>query len=304
MITTMTVTNHLDEELSIVLANPAPVGLAIASITGLGPAKATINSTESATADGAIFSSARLGKRNIVLTLAMLDTPSVEANRRKIYKYFPVKKRIKLSFEAGDRSAYIYGYVESVDPTIFQSTLCTAQVSIICTDPYFRDLKGNNATIFYGVQSAFEFPFSNESLTTPLLEMSIISDRKQANVYNSGEADTGMIISMHLTAEVSNISIYNVLTREFMKINTDKINTMLRSVLKNGDDIIINTNKGSKSVYLYRPDGSSYNILNSLERDSTWLQLSPGDNEILYMAETGEDNIEFEILNSILYEGI
>ena len=68
MIKSVTVTNNLGESIVLELRFPEKSGFLIkeGGITGLGPAKATINSTESVTVDGASFNSAHVGQRNIV----------------------------------------------------------------------------------------------------------------------------------------------------------------------------------------------------------------------------------------------
>lgn len=69
------------------------------------------------------------------------------------------------------------------------------------------------------------------------------------------------------------------------------------------DKLVINTNKGKKSLYLYR-DGNRYNILNTFESGSTWIQLMNGVNKLRYEA-TGEPALlDVKVKASILYEGV
>ena len=65
MIKTLTVINYLGDQLTINLANPFDVGMAITEITGLGPGNADIITTDNATMDGAVYNSSRLSYRNI-----------------------------------------------------------------------------------------------------------------------------------------------------------------------------------------------------------------------------------------------
>lgn len=58
-----------------------------------------INSTENSTDDGSVFNSARLDARNIVLTMILYPTPTIEDTRQLSYKYFPIKKPLTLVFE-------------------------------------------------------------------------------------------------------------------------------------------------------------------------------------------------------------
>ena len=102
------------------LTAPEKTGLIVTSITGLGPVKAEIKCTSIATSDGSIFNSARLGERNIVLKLQFLPNPTIEETRLLTYKYFPIRKKVKLLIETDKRIAEIEGYVETNEPSIPQ----------------------------------------------------------------------------------------------------------------------------------------------------------------------------------------
>ena len=75
------VTNYLGESLEMELARPEVSGLAITDIEGLGPVKATINTSEIATGDGALYNSAKLETRNIVMTLDFRFGTDIETIR-------------------------------------------------------------------------------------------------------------------------------------------------------------------------------------------------------------------------------
>lgn len=301
MIHSITVTNYRGDSLEMVLAEPEKSGFAITNITGLGPGKATINSTEISTTDGALFNSARLSARNIVISLRYLWKDSIEDARQLTYRYFPIKQKVTLLFKTDNREAEIEGYVESNEPNIF-SDAEGADISIICPDPFFYS-RESQTTVFSGVEPMFEFPFSNESLFEPLLEMGSIVNATDKVVIYDGDAETGVMITIHAVGEATNITIYNIGTREQMKIDTTKLQTYTGSGIKAGDDIIINTIPGEKSIQLLR-EGVTTNILNCLDRNSDWFKLAKGDNVFAYTAESGGSNLQFSIESSVVYEGI
>ena len=88
MIKSVTVTNYLGESLRMELGRPETSGFYIKKIDGLGPCKANINITERATVDGALYSSAHVNSRNIVMSLGFVFAHDVEEVRHKSYKYF------------------------------------------------------------------------------------------------------------------------------------------------------------------------------------------------------------------------
>ena len=88
-----------------------------------------------------------------------------------------------------------------------------------------------------------------------------------------------------------------------MKIDTDRIASIIGSGLVAGDEIIICTVKGNKYVRLLR-DGETTNILNCLDKNTDWFTLAKGENVFAYNAETGANNLQFKIENRIVYEGV
>lgn len=307
MIYSIVVTNYLGDRIKLELGKPDVSGFLIKSITGLGPAKANVNTTEVSTNDGSLFNSARLSQRNIVLDMVFINTvygESIEDLRQKSYKYFPLKKSVELTIETDNRYVKTTGYVESNEPNIFSSQEGT-QISIICPDPYFYSAgeDGNNVTNFYSIDPMFEFPFSNESLDEPLLVFGEIQIKTEGVITYHGDSEIGVMIYIHAIGPATNINIYNTETREVMRINTEKISSLIGKGIVASDDIVINTAKGEKSITLIR-EGVSYNILNCLDKNTDWFTLAKGDNIFAFTADSGVTNLQFRVENKVIYEGV
>lgn len=307
MIYSIVVTNYLGDRIKLELGKPDISGFLIKSITGLGPAKANVNTTEVSTNDGSLFNSARLSQRNIVLDLVFINTvygESIEDLRQKSYKYFPLKKSVELTIETDNRYVKTTGYVESNEPNIFSSQEGT-QISIICPDPYFYSAgeDGNNVTNFYSIDPMFEFPFSNESLDEPLLVFGKIQIKTEGVITYHGDSEIGVMIYIHAIGPATNINIYNTETREVTRINTEKISSLTGKGIVASDDIVINTAKGEKSITLIR-EGVSYNILNCLDKNTDWFTLAKGDNIFAFTADSGVTNLQFRVENKVIYEGV
>lgn len=307
MIYSIVVTNYLGDRIKLELGKPDVSGFLIKSITGLGPAKANVNTTEVSTNDGSLFNSARLSQRNIVLDMVFINTvygESIEDLRQKSYKYFPLKKSVELTIETDNRYVKTTGYVESNEPNIFSSQEGT-QISIICPDPYFYSAgeDGNNVTNFYSIDPMFEFPFSNESLDEPLLVFGEIQIKTEGVITYHGDSEIGVMIYIHAIGPATNINIYNTETREVMRINTEKISSLTGKGIVASDDIVINTAKGEKSITLIR-EGVFYNILNCLDKNTDWFTLAKGDNIFAFTADSGVTNLQFRVENKVIYEGV
>lgn len=292
MIKTVKATNYRGETLTIDLANPYSSGFAVTSIEGLGPNKATINTVEIATGDGAIYNSGRVDPRNIVIKMIFVGD-DVENLRRKTYQYFPLNKLLTFEVVTDKRSAVISGYVESNEPQIFSKAESTS-ISIICPDPYFRSLSVENSrVVFYGEEPVFEFPFENEG-NSPTIEFGIIHQITEANIPYSGESEVGAVFTIHALGPAKNVRIDNLDTGESMSVKIEMLS---------GDDLIISTVSGNKFVMLLR-NGEYTNSLNRLDRNSDWFKLSKGDNAFAYQAEEGLNNLQFEVAYDTLYEGM
>ena len=83
MIRAVTFTNYLGDSIRLDLARPEESGFIIKSVTGLGPGKANINTTEIATNDGSLFNSSRMPSRNIVISLAYMLMVNKEAQQNR-----------------------------------------------------------------------------------------------------------------------------------------------------------------------------------------------------------------------------
>lgn len=307
MIHSFAITNYLGDRIKLDLREPEVSGFLIKSVTGLGPVKATVNTTEVVTNDGSIFNSARLSQRNIVFQIIFVDTvygETIEDVRQKSYKYFPAKKNIEIIIETDNRYVQTSGYVESNEPNIFSSQEGTS-ISIICPDPFFYSAGegGNNVTDFNSVDPMFEFPFSNESLTERLLILGEIHAEPERVITYYGDAEIGVTIRIHATGPASNIHIHNMGTREAMKIDTAKLQKLTGKGIVTSDDIVINTSKGDKSIILIR-EGVSYNILNCLDKNTDWFTLTKGSNIFAFAADSGITNLQFRVENKVIYEGV
>lgn len=308
MIKSITAENPKGEKLVLELSNPEPSGLYVKSVEGLGPGKSTINVNEIMSSDGGIYSSSRVSSRNIILTLGMMFCPLIEDARHKTYQYFQIKKKVKLTIETDYRISFIEGFVESNEPDIFSEEE-TAQISIICPNPWFYDMGGTKSA-FSGVEDLFEFPFSNELLPGDVANNTcdhiIFGDIRQGTVVGlqyDGDIDTGVLMRIRFTDIMDKMVIYNVDTSESMTLNLTLIKDITGSALTIHDEIEISTFTGSKYIYLVR-EGEKINIFSVLDRFTSWFKLSKGVNQFAFTASGHEEAVIVEFTYKNMYGGI
>ena len=310
MIKSVTAVNFKGESIKMDLFHPESSGFIIIKIDGIGPGKATVTKNDSKVYDGGTITSARLPSRNIKMEIQFLWVNSIEDVRHKSYKYFPLKKPLTLIFETDTRTVEIEGVVESNEPDIFSSEEST-NISIICPDPYFY-ASGENArsrTEFSGINPMFEIPsdigYSNESITEALTEISTLYVQSERGIMNYGEVDIGVVISIKPLAIVKGIlTISNVTLGQNMSFDLNKIKTITEHDFHLGDELVINTLRGKKSVTLVR-EGKNYNALSCIDTRTDWIYLTSGENTFTYYLDgEGIEDLQFSVTNSILYEGV
>lgn len=257
------------------------------NIIGLNPHQATVNTSVNSTTDGSSINSVRLDNRNIVIYTTIEG--EVDVNRINLYKYFPLKKTVKIYFKNDIRDVYIEGVVELIECNLF-SNKQIAQISIICPKPYFKDVK-NLIAMFGDVSSLFKFPFS---ISKTGVEISAVTINQRKKIINVGDVETGVIIKLFSRGTVVNPVIYDVLKRTSLK---------LKFTMQASDTIVINTNIGEKSIELIR-SGVTTNVMGYMDQDSNWFTLEAGDNIFTYDADSGNSNLQITFTTPILYSGV
>lgn len=259
----------------------------VIKIDGLTPPNANLNFSELANFDGSIYNCGHLSNRNIVLDIVLQN--DIERSRINLYKYFSLKKTVRIYYENDTRKVYIDGKVESFEADLF-TIKESVQISIICPNPYWKSDTQTRLT-FSNTIDLFEFPFAIEAAG---IEFSRIENITTGLIEN-GEIETGIIVEFVAnTSQILNPRIINRTTNEFFGVNFD---------MNVGDVIRINTNRGEKSLVLIR-NGHETNILNNRQTGSTWLQLASGINELSYECDDGQENLTVNIYNTICFEGV
>lgn len=163
-------------------------------------------------------------------------------------------------------------------------------IDFYCPMPFWNDIKDTKANISYW-KGDFKFPLSIPSKGNI---MGHKSPSLIVNVKNVGHVDTGMKIEFIAKGALKNPSLFNVNTREYIKVNKE---------MTAGERIIINTNYGHKKIHSIN-EGETKDILNYLDLESTFLQLSTGDNLLRYDAEENLNNLQVNVYYNPKYLGV
>lgn len=279
-------------------------GLLIFNMSGLGPPAATVNGSGGPNFDGIRVSSVGAEARHVVMTLAVSANGMAEEEaKQKIYTFFPIKQEIVLGIKTDTKDVYISAYVESNEFNQF-AKIENAELSLFCPAPYFIDsveiklLLSRDAAV-----PLFEFPFMNDSVTVKELEFGYLVDTPKVNINYTGEVRTGVDFIIDLFGYVEYVKIANSNGSQQMNLDFDGAETYFGSSVKKGDQIYINTRVGQKSVYYVR-DTVWFNMINGVGIDDEWIDLRPGNNDIVITAFSGIEHVETEIRFRALSEGV
>jgi hypothetical protein len=263
----------------------------INNIDGISGLKNIIYQNKGMGQDGSTYMGSTLGNRNIVIQGAI--TENKEQNRIKLLSIINPKLKAKLIYTDGNIKKYVECVVETA-PTITKENKPKFQMSLICPNPYWRDTTESKKQIALW-KGDFHFP-----LIIPQDKGIIIGHREPSlivNIENNGQVKTGMIIEFFARGTLKNPSLFNVNTREFIKVNKEMVA---------GEKITINTNYGKKKI-IQDVDGIKTDILNYLDiigGGDTFLQLDIGDNLFRYDADENLNNLEVSIYYNNNYLGV
>lgn len=260
----------------------------IVSIEGLNPPQALINTTPIVGMDGALFNSAKLETRNLVVTVRI--NGNVEKNRLRLYSLFRTKEWCRFYYSNDSLDVSIDGYVESVACGLFSSNE-TAQISIICPQPYFKALAEVVSDVSHTL-GLFVFPFSIE-LGDPI-PFSDYSASRVAEVVNGSQSSTGVDIRIVFASSATTITIQNVTTGETMK---------LVYAFQDGDVVEISTYQGRKAITLTR-SGVVSNLFTALQPGASFFQLQPGGNYFAFITDGNDENIRITFNHADEYRGV
>ena len=282
--------------ISIELNREGP--LFLSSVEGFGGLEADIVSSKSAYQDGISISKTILKDR--ILTLNCYLSIDNEQQRyilkKKLYNAFnpKVAGHIKIYTDAGQlRGASNLRVIQAPlfdDDYKGLNDLVSFQIQLAMPLPYFEDLVENKVEFGSEVGNFFfDWELKEEGN-----ELSIKNSSNVVNIFNNGDCETPLKLVFKASSNVKNPRIYNVYTKEFIKIN---------KTMEAGEMIAITTNKGNKRVESIL-NGKTSNIFNNLDIQSDFIWLDIGDNVIAYDAEEMVEQLEVSIYYTNYYLGV
>ena len=252
----------------------------IIDIEGLEASSYTIN-TISSEQDGAIVTSEKIEPRELTITGDIEKNENETLNREKLIRFFNPKAIGEFYITRNDKERKIQYRVSSLDFSTnklyeyIQFTLVLESTE----EPYFEDAKnrGNNLAL---ISPQFTFPL----VIMPNPKGKVMGYKvykPYMPLVNDGDKETG--IKIVITAKrgiMKNIKL-TLNNNQYIQVN---------QTLNQWDVLTINTNARKKSVTL-----NGTNIINKIDRNSTFFTLKQGKNILKYECEDGSTNIDIDV---------
>ena len=249
--------------------------LLIRKVTGLNPPDRDLFIGEYAR-DGGNYQGSRVGNRNVVMTLDLNPNPAlgetVSGLRDLLYKTFmdPLidADHVELVLHDDDgRLRNLYGYTEKLETEIFDIETM-AQVSMICPDPFIRDVSSTVLTNSGGTWVTVPFVYG-------------------------GTAETGFEAMIYFSVPSGTLTLKNnaqkmVLTHSFaatsaVYINTNRGSRDVRLATQSVVDAYIAANPTLTLTEVWAnlvAAGSTTPLIGKLSPDSPWIELHSQTNKM------------------------
>lgn len=257
---------------------------------------------------GSSFSATNVKTRDIVITgyvweyVDHIENPNLTAEETAAMRYSAIlKKKAKLdalvnpeqllAVQIGDfriegkpSKPVLYGKSEDDNNKV----LCKFQIYLFCADPMFKK-KATTETVLSESTPKFHFPliFKPSGIV-----MSVRTNYQLIAFNNEGSIDIGAIFEITANGPVTDISIENIYTGEWLKIT---------KTLAAGETVIVDTRKGERGV-VGIVDGVESDYLKYWDYEGTWLQFKVGTSLVGYRVESGaEELLDVRIISSPKY---
>lgn len=250
-------------------------------------------STSNSVVDGVSIDNISIKERTLPVTGAIIGNNREDLDRKRAYlsALFNPKFPSELIYTNNALTRKVDCVVQDIT---FQPSTGLMQkflVQFICPNPFWKNLYTQKEEVALW-QGDFEFLLE---IPEDGIEMGHRVSNLICNVYNSGDVGCGMKIHFRALATLRDPSLFNVNTREYIKIN---------QTLEVGDLLEVTTEFSNKRIELLKSNGTRINVFHWIDLDSEFLQLSVGDNIFRYDAEEGIDNLEVSIYYTPLYLGV
>lgn len=252
----------------------------VSDVDGMTAADVDVASNTVYSMDGDKITNMQTQPREIVLDLTIKPDVNVQEAREHILRHLKPKQSATLlmryDLSGAEQSKAINGRISRIEMPRFSDKV-VAQITLYCAQPYWEDAE----FIVKYISDILALHRFEITWSQPL-PMGVYDLTRTREFINEGDAAVGMVITITAQGAVKNPAIYDNMTGEFIGIN---------DTLVAGDEVVINTIRGQKSI-----TKNGVNVLSKLRQGSKWLQLDVGSNVFMIDADEGASEMYFTLI--------
>lgn len=253
------------------------------NVDGQTSVSADISSETIGGIDGDTVNNIQAQPRTIIFDLRIKSGVNVEEAKRHILRIIKPKQRGSIEWTQNNRTVTISGLIEAVEMPRWEDGV-VMQITMHCEQPFWEDAE----FVVQQINEYIDLHYFTDSLNDMLyfpeegIPFGEYDTIRTKSFYNDGDVDVGMEISIVALDTVTNPIIYDKNGNYFGCGYGDGEKKIAMAA---GDNIVITTQRGNKSVKL---NGTS--IFTKIKPKSTWLQLAAGDNQ--FTINSDDESIE------------
>lgn len=247
--------------------------------------------------DGASLLNSYVLPRDMEITgqLQAATTYHMQSLRDRLINIFLPKTELTITHYYGGVNRLITARVEK-SPQFWFTDVSAVQnysISLTATDPYWRDTHETIVQVA-NVTGRFHFPLiipKDEGVCFGIKSSSLIAD-----IVNKSSIKVGMRIIFVAKGAVSNPQLFNINTRDYIKLLCN---------MEAGEQITVET--GQSNTVVREKNGITEDYIGKVDLQgggNTFLELDPGDNFFRYGADEGEKMLETRIYFYNKYTGV
>ena len=261
---------------------------------GLHGVETDIAETESPYTDGTTVDNVRALPRGIALKFALCG--DVETGLDLFHAVVKSKQLGKLIKGEGGKETNIKGRV-TVPPYSRMTERVTVELQLYCGQPYWEDVEQLLGTITELLDLLY-LPEIGRGFPEVGIPFGAFDVERAQTIINDGDVAVGLTIVINALGEAANPRISCSTGTQngwYMQLNT---------TLNGGDEVVISTHSGNKSITInggaYKGDIPILSLLEYFGED--WLQLETGENRFNITSDTENAQMYFYIYFSRRWE--
>lgn len=228
-------------------------------------------------------------------SLKAATTVQMQRLRDALHTMFIPKRELTINHYYGGKNRTITAKAKRTPSFEFTdvSTVQNYEIRLQASKPYWRD-PSETLIQMANVKGGFHFPLVIPKKTGVVFGLK--SSSLIANVYNESSIRVGIRIVFVASGKVVNPQLFNVNTREYIRILCEMGAGEQITIQTGEDKTVTRTDAGATSDYMGHIDLAG--------GGNTFLELDPGDNLFRYGADEGESFLETRIFFYNRYTGV